>query len=229
MNNPTPPPQYTHTQRLPPTKRPRRGLIIAIIVGASLIVGLCAIGGLIAIDLISNAGTTTVSTPLPADQTPDTDSNSDTGAPTGDRPTDDNQPATGTIGDTVVVSEWGDDVGSITVAEIETSTAPASEWGDEPQNGHFVTFMVELEAIKSMDVFSGDFYAVTEDGERFDEGNGNAYQAIDLGQSLSFAELNAGEHTSGTLVFDLPAPAGKLAYDPNWDGGPVAYWEFDAS
>jgi hypothetical protein len=131
-----------------------------------------------------------------------------------------NQPAT--------LTEFGNDIGTITITEIDVTTDPAEDWGDSPQHGHYVMFTVELAASRSMAVFSGDFYVVTADGERVDEGNGHARQAID-DAGLGYAELNADEHRTGVLVFDLAEPSGQLAYDPNYDTGPIAFWAFDES
>lgn len=77
----------------------------------------------------------------------------------------------------------------------------------------------------SFDLYSGDFYALSR-GQHYDEGNGNAYEAPGNGNELGFTNLNAGETSTGTLVFDLPRPHGKIAYSPNYEGGPLCYWKF---
>jgi hypothetical protein len=60
----------------------------------------------------------------------------------------------------------------------------------------------------------------------FDEGNGNAFEAPGNSQDLSFSTLGAGETATGTLVFDMPAPHGRIAYAPNLNGQALGYWRY---
>ena len=71
-----------------------------------------------------------------------------------------------------------------------------------------------------------EFYVATKNREHIDEGDGNSYDAINYDEALSYAELNAGEHKTGLLVFDSPSKHGTLNYAPNYESGPIASWTF---
>jgi hypothetical protein len=43
---------------------------------------------------------------------------------------------------------------------------------------------------------------------------------------LGSSNLGAGETASSTLVFDIPAPHGRIAYAPNLDGQALGYWTY---
>jgi hypothetical protein len=43
---------------------------------------------------------------------------------------------------------------------------------------------------------------------------------------VAFSTLGAGETASGTLVFDMPAPHGRIAYAPNLNGQALGYWRY---
>lgn len=136
-------------------------------------------------------------------------------------------PISGKVGDTVTVTQDGTDVGTMTVSKLETSTMPYDEYGSKPKNGVFLIFSVELAATANqMDVYEDDFYVTMSDGTRFDQGNDNSWDAIDLDDTLGYITLNAGEKTSGVLVFDVPEEHGTLAWAPNYEGGPVGAWTF---
>ncbi len=72
-----------------------------------------------------------------------------------------------------------------------------------------------------------DFYAKVA-GQHFDEGNGNAFNALSNGQQTNdiTGTLAAGETSSGWLAFDVPRPHGFIVYAPNFDGQPLAEWKF---
>jgi hypothetical protein len=112
---------------------------------------------------------------------------------------------------------------------VQTSTRPADEYGSAPQYGYFLTVQVRAMAVASyrngFDIGPIDFYALV-GSSHFEEGNGNALDAPGADRELDYATLNAGEATSGTLVFDVPAKHGKIAYSPEFEGGPLGYWTF---
>ena len=130
------------------------------------------------------------------------------------------------IGDTIVV-EWGSgDSGTVTVADLEATTKPYDQYGSGPKYDRFLIFTVDVESqADGFDIDSGDFY-VTLDNERYEEGDGNSWDAVDLDDMLSYVTLNTGERTSGLLVFDIPEGSGELHYAPNYGGGAIATWKF---
>ncbi|HEY5987039.1 MAG TPA: hypothetical protein VIV12_11790 [Streptosporangiaceae bacterium] len=140
-------------------------------------------------------------------------------------------PQTMALGDTAVISQDGRDAAHITVARVTTTTQPADpEFGMAPQNGWFVIVHIRARALGNysggFDVNPFDFYARA--GHRhYEQGNGNAFDALPMSQNtMDAVTLNAGESTSGVIVFDLPSPHGKIAYAPNFEGGPLGYWSF---
>jgi hypothetical protein len=128
------------------------------------------------------------------------------------------------------ITQGGTDAATVNVKSAEVFTTPADQYGEAPQNGYYIKARVSARALASFtggfDVTSSDFY-VKAGGEHVQEGDGNAYYALPDSQSeLGYVTLAAGEHTSGWLVFDSPAPHGTIVYAPNLDGQPVASWKF---
>jgi hypothetical protein len=123
----------------------------------------------------------------------------------------------------------GTEAASLTIASVQESTRPADEYGSAPQHGYFLTVQVRAMALPSyrngFDIGPMDFYALLR-SSHFEEGNGNALGAPGADRELDYATLNAGESSSGTLVFDVPAPHGKIAYSPVFEGGPIGYRTF---
>jgi uncharacterized RDD family membrane protein YckC len=114
---------------------------------------------------------------------------------------------------------------SITVVSVRISTRPADEFGSPPEHGYFLTAQVRVTSTSDgFDISGIDFYALV-GGSHFEIDNGNAYDAPGADRELD-ATLNAGESTSGTLVFDVPATHGKIVYSPVYPGGPIASWTF---
>jgi hypothetical protein len=62
--------------------------------------------------------------------------------------------------------------------------------------------------------------------DHFDEGDGNALEAPGSNKELGSSNLGAGETASGTLVFDMPSPHGRIAYAPNLNGQALGYWTY---
>jgi hypothetical protein len=140
-----------------------------------------------------------------------------------------NIPGTLKIGQAAIITIDGTEAASLTIASVQTSTRPADEYGSAPQYGYFLTVQVRAMAVASyrngFDIGPIDFYALV-GSSHFEEGNGNALDAPGADRELDYATLNAGEATSGTLVFDVPAKHGKIAYSPEFEGGPLGYWTF---
>jgi hypothetical protein len=132
------------------------------------------------------------------------------------------------IGDSAQLGpEFEDATHTVTVSEVRRTTKPYdSEYGQGPASEVFVIFTVEVQAATSSSVYSDDFYIVTRDGQRVDTLDGNSYEAIDFNDELGYVELDAGQHKQGLLAFDSPTKHGTLNYNPNFEGEPIATWEF---
>jgi hypothetical protein len=133
-------------------------------------------------------------------------------------------------GDTMIVSQDGQDAAEITITRVNVTTQPADpEFGEPPQNGYYVTAHVKVKIkddfTEGFDIYSGDFYA-KHGTDHFDEGDGNALEAPGNNNELGSSNLGAGETASGTLVFDMPAPHGRIAYAPNLNGQALGYWTY---
>ncbi len=119
---------------------------------------------------------------------------------------------------------------AVTPGRIEVSTTPVDAYSDGPAKGYFVEIHVVAAGLADgQEIDSTEFY-VKHGPMRFDEGNGNTFEGPHSGGELGFANLNNADVTEGWLLFDLPSPHGKLAYDPNAstgsDTGPIQYWKF---
>ncbi len=140
-----------------------------------------------------------------------------------------NTPETLKIGQAAIITIDGTEAASLTIASVQASTRPADAYGSAPQHGYFLTVRVRAMALPSywngFDIGPMDFYALLR-SSHFEEGNGNALDAPGADRELDYATLNAAESTSGTLVFDVPAKHGKIAYAPEFEGGPIGYWSF---
>jgi len=142
-------------------------------------------------------------------------------------------PPTGPIGDTLTITQDGQDAARVTITRVASSTQPADPtFMDGPQNGQFVTAHVKVEVLPSFtggfDVGAVDLYAKV-NGQHFDESNGNAMEAPGTSSELNYTTLTAGESAAGTLVFDLPSAHGKIAYAANLDGRPLGWWRFSGT
>jgi hypothetical protein len=140
-------------------------------------------------------------------------------------------PAQFTAGDTEVISHGDTRIGTVTVGKPEVSTTPADQYGQNPAHGYYVVVKVTIATDKTytdgLDVYSGNFYAKVGSGH-FDEGDGNAYDALTSHQSSTSlsSNLGAGETTVGYLAFDVPSPHGQIAFAPNADDQPIAVWSY---
>jgi hypothetical protein len=138
-------------------------------------------------------------------------------------------PGTLKIGQAAIITIDGTEAASLTIASVQASTRPADVYGSAPRHGNFLTVRVRAVVLPSyrngFDIGPMDFYALLR-SSYFEEGNGNALDAPGADRELDYATLNAGESTSGTLVFDVPAKHGKIAYVPQFGDGPMGYWTF---
>lgn len=168
-------------------------------------------------------------TPTPTTETPKSPATSAPNSPPA------NTAQTMKIGQTTTIPMDSAAAADLTIVSVKVSTRPADEFGSAPQRGYFLTVQVRARALATssteFDINAMDFYALVR-GEHFEEGTGNALDAPGADRELG-ARPNAGESTSGTLVFDVPTQHGKIAYSPAEADGPVppgrsnvAYWTF---
>ena len=130
------------------------------------------------------------------------------------------------------LTQDGENAGDIILAGLRVTTRPADlEFGNRPSHGYFVIVGVTATAFPTFtagfDISTTDFYLLAKHGQHFDEGGGNAYDALsDPSQELGYTTLAAGETASGKLVFDVPSLHGWIVYAPNIDGQPLAEWKY---
>jgi hypothetical protein len=133
------------------------------------------------------------------------------------------------LGDQAPITQDGADAATVVISRRVISSQPADAYSDGPQNGYFVAVHIKVNTAASVsdgfDINPLDFYALS-GRAHYDEGGGNAFEGPRSGAELNASTLNAGETASGWLLFDLPAPHGKIVYAPNLDGPPLAYWKF---
>lgn len=135
------------------------------------------------------------------------------------------------LGETAVITQNGQNAAHVQITRVTVSTQPADpEFGSPPANGYFVVVHIRARALDNysggFDINPLDFYAKV-GHQHFEEGNGNSFDALPMAQNeMDAVTLNAGENTSGVIVFDLPSAHGKIAYSPNYEGGPLGFWKF---
>jgi hypothetical protein len=136
------------------------------------------------------------------------------------------------LGQTASITQEGSEAATVTVSRVRLTGQPADpQFGSAPQHGDFAIVSVQVQTRAS---FTGgfninplDFYVLAAGGTHYDEGNGNAYNALATPDAeLSASTLAAGENVAGKIVFDVPAGHGRIVYAPNFDGQPVAEWSY---
>lgn len=133
-------------------------------------------------------------------------------------------------GQTVTVKEdFLGDVSEYTlvVSGAKTFVKEPGSYGDKPTKGEFLVLDVAVSVTRSDDtvfVLDSDFKFIGADGTAY----GTSYQ-MGFGESLSAAELRAGQKAKGKLVFDLPKGAwktGTLQYAASFmDGDATCLWK----
>ncbi len=130
------------------------------------------------------------------------------------------------VGETLDITQNGTAAGTVTITSM-SHTTQSSDGFESPEYGYFVIANVKITStINGLNIDELDFY-VTINGQQFQEGNGNSYDAAGFNENSDITTtLNAGEYVTGQLVYDLPAYHGQLVYAPNFDGAPLATWSF---
>lgn len=120
----------------------------------------------------------------------------------------------------------GSDAFTVNPDQVQVTSQPADQYSSGPANGFFVSIHVSVAALTDgQSVNQGDFY-VKVGQARYDEGSGNSYSGPHSSSGLGYQNLNAGDHAGGWLSFDSSSAHGKLAYAPNYNGGPLQYWTY---
>lgn len=124
----------------------------------------------------------------------------------------------------------GATIGTLTVKSAQVTTQSTDGSGNSPVNGYFVVVHVSAAADSAYTsgwyVSESDFYDLV-NGRHYDNGSGNAFDALTSGQANSLStQLAAGETTDGWLSFDVPRRHGEIVYAPNSNGQPIAEWSY---
>ena len=222
---PQAPPEYPPQ---PPQPR-KRHLVRNIIMGTLAGFGAIVLAAVVLASIPSGGKTASTAPATSAPATPASSAPA-TPAPTpSDIPSGpDMQPMGGQ--ETLTETDTGTTISTLAISSPHITTYPAGSYGSSPQHGYYVIVTAKAGAdqgyASGYDVSTSDFYALAA-GQHYDEGDGNAYDALsDVRDELGYTTLAAGETTTGKLVFDVPSQHGEIVYAPNYDGQPVAEWSY---
>ena len=199
---------------------------------AAIVLAVVAVGLGIAGPSIVNNGANDVNT---ADASTLTPSVATTGTvpnvPTTEEPTTppaSHPPSVKGIPGSIAITQDDQPAGTVAIASVKSTQKSSVDYGLAPAKGYFVTFTVRVNStIDGLNIGAMDFYTVV-GGRHYDAGTGNVYGGVNPDNELTYIILNAGEHTQGTISFDLPSPHGQLRYAPIYQGlgAPVATWKY---
>ncbi len=213
---PTPPPRK---------RRLNRTVLIVLVTVLGTLAALTVAGVIVSVAAGPNTKTATAISPAapaavnPAGFTPPAS------APPDSAPPAENPAMVGAVGDTAAISQDGHDAATITITGISTAKVEPGEFGATPDRGMFLIVKVTAKGTgAAVDVNPLDFHVTGADGTHYED---PSYSTA-WGPSFEAGTLTAGEHISGTLVYDVNTAAkhGKLVYAPNFNGEPVATWNF---
>jgi len=220
-----------------PPKPKRQFLVTKIAVGVAVGIALFLVGVIVLIAVLIGGGAggkqaTTAPTALPASAFPgrDTTSNQFTpdSAPADETPT--TQPAeVGKTGDTFTATGDGSSV-DITITKITTATVDRgtiepndSSFWDHPTNGLYLIVRMTVKGDSgSFDINPAEFVVISPDGQTYDDQT----NSDTWGQPLPLTAVHQGQTRRGVIVFDVPTKHGQVAYNPNFDGDPIAIWSY---
>lgn len=192
-----------------------------------VLVGLAA---LLPIVLVVVGVLTVANGPSPSEREAGTQAPTQSGPPSASEPSapPSSEPPGGTtenlaVGQTATITIDGSAAGTLTVTKVSTAVVEPGEFGSSPDRGLFL--IVHLGAVGTgvpFDVNAFEFSVTGSDGTHYEDATFSGA----WGPEFSGTTLNSGEHSNGTLVFDVSRTAkhGKVIYAPNYDGVPVATW-----
>jgi hypothetical protein len=110
----------------------------------------------------------------------------------------------------------------ITVTKIATANREPVDYGSKPDHGWYVVVSVKAVATSgSLDINTFNFYLRSSNGFHTED----ATYSDAWGAPLESATLHAGEHSSGTIVFDAPTRHGQIMFG-DYGGDVIGYWKF---
>lgn len=209
---------------VPPNQPPKRHAVRWVLVGlGALLLTVLVLAGVLVAAVDSNSSGKDASPQAPAQSS--LPSASEPSAQPSSEP-----PASETTSDLVVgqaatVTIDGSEAGTLTVTKVSTAAVEPGEFGSSPERGMFL--VVHLSAAGTgvpFDVNPFEFSVTGSDRTHYED----ATYSSAWGPEFSDTTLNTGEHTKGTLVFDVSNTAkhGKVIYAPNYDGVPLATWTY---
>lgn len=153
-------------------------------------------------------------------------------APADETPTT-QAPQTASVGDTFSATADDGSGADITITKVSTARYDPgtiepndpSFW-DHPQHGLYLIVRITVKGTGSagFEINTSDFSVVAPDGQTYDEQT----ESDTWGQSLPLTTVRQGDTKRGVIVFDVSKRAthGEIAYDPNFNGDPIATWKY---
>ncbi|CAN5895082.1 hypothetical protein BH24ACT8_BH24ACT8_18900 [soil metagenome] len=146
------------------------------------------------------------------------DSGEDTGGPT-DTSVEEPTTAELQVGDTVPLLDWGgDQIGSVTLDDVETDHACAGDSAERPANEQFLALSFTVQTDSTVDestlgawVNPYDFEVRAPGGELEPDSIGNSYLCADFADLLP-SRFEADQRASGVVVLDTTVEEGFIVW-----------------
>jgi hypothetical protein len=146
------------------------------------------------------------------------DSGEDTGGPT-DTSVEEPTTAELQVGDTVPLLDWdGDQIGSVTLDDVETDHACAGDSAERPANEQFLALSFTVQTDSTVDestlgawVNPYDFEVRAPGGELEPDSIGNSYLCADFADLLP-SRFEADQRASGVVVLDTAVEEGFIVW-----------------
>lgn len=146
------------------------------------------------------------------------DSGEDTGGPT-DTSVEEPTTAELQVGDTVPLLDWdGDQIGSVTLDDVETDHACAGDSAERPANEQFLALRFTVQTDSTVDestlgawVNPYDFEVRAPGGELEPDSIGNSYLCADFADLLP-SRFEADQRASGVVVLDTAVEEGFIIW-----------------
>lgn len=148
------------------------------------------------------------------------------GAPAAAKTTGKSGPTTVAAGAAVNITTSGGDQLTVTVGAPQAKV-PSGNQFITSKKGQFFVVTATVEFKTGKDTYyanTGDFKLITADGTVCE-----AEFVSTIEPSFESTQLNAGQKTTGKVVFDVPATVAvgsgaKIQFEGSWDGKAAAYW-----
>jgi Domain of unknown function (DUF4352) len=218
-----------------PPKPKRQFLVTKIAVGVAAGIALFWVGGIVLLGILLSSSATkahrvTATTAAAQAFTPPDSAPADTLA---DQTPTTQAFADGKVGDTFTATADDGSGADFTVTKITTASYDGgtiephdSSFWEHPSHGLYLIVRLTVKGTGStgLDINTSDFSVVAPDGQTSDEQT----ESDTWGQSLPLTSIHQGETRRGVIVFDVGKQGrhGKIAYDPNFSGDPIATWSY---